>query len=113
VSKERQRARAAREAEQAAARAKAQRAAERRAKVERLKPTAPELPKRQPVYRQRRFARLPGRLKVALALFWVVAVALILLLAPTWTGRIGLVVVATMLVPLIVIITTDPTRRYR
>ena len=113
MSKERQRARAAREAEAAQLRAKKARAAERRAKVERLTPTVPELPKRQPVYRQRRFPKLPWRLKLALGLFWVAAVLLILFLAPTWTGRLGLVVVATVLLPLIVIITTDPTRRYR
>ena len=113
MSKERQRARAAREAEQAAARLKAQRAAERRAKVERLKPSAPELPKRQPVYRQRRFPKLPWRLKLALAVGYAFAVAAILFLAPTWTGRIGLLVVATMTLPLIVVITTDPTRRTR
>ena len=113
MSKQRQRARAVREAEQAKARARAAKAAERKAKVERLTPSMPTPPKRQPVYRQRRFKPLPWRLKLALALFWVAAVALILWLAPTWTGRIGLIVVATMLLPLIVIITTDPTRRYR
>ena len=113
MSKERQRARAAREAEAAKLRAKRARAAERKARVERLTPTVPELPKRQPVYRQRRFARLPWRLKLALGLGWLAAVVAILFLAPTWTGRIGLLVVATMLVPLIVVITRDPTRRYR
>ena len=113
MSKERQRARAAREAEAAKLRAKKARAAERRARVERLTPSVPELPKRQPVYRQRRFAKLPWRLKLVLAIGYVLAVLAILFLAPTWTGRIGLVVVATMLLPLIVILTTDPTRRYR
>ena len=113
MSKQRQRARAAREAEQAKARAKAAKTAERRAKLERMTPSVPTPPKRQPVYRQRRFKPLPWRLKAALAMFWVIAVALILFLAPTWTGRIGLIVVTTMLLPLIVILTTDPTRRYR
>ena len=113
MSKQRQRARAAREAEQAKARARAAKAAERRARLERITPSVPEVPKRQPVYRQRRFPPLPWRLKLALALFWLAAVALILYLAPTWTGRLGLIVVATMLLPLIVILTTDPTRRYR
>ncbi|MCW2681401.1 MAG: hypothetical protein JWM62_2802 [Frankiales bacterium] len=113
MSKERQRARATREAEAAQLRAKKARAAERKARVERLTPTVPELPKRQPVYRQRRFPKLPWRLKLALTLGWLFAAAAILYLAPTWTGRIGLLVVATMVLPLIVVITTDPTRRTR
>lgn len=113
MSKERQRARAAREAEQAKARARAAKAAERKAKVERLTPSVPEVPKRQPVYRQRRFPPLPWWLKIALALFWLTMVALALFLAPTWTARVGLIVVATMLLPLIVVIVRDPTRRTR
>jgi Flp pilus assembly protein TadB len=113
MSKERQRARAAREAEAAQLRAKKAKAAERKARVERLTPSVPELPKRQPVYRQRRFPKLPWRLKLALGLGYAFAVLAILFFAPTWTGRLGLLVVATMLLPLIVIITTDPTRRYR
>ena len=110
MSKQRQRARAAREAERAKAKAKAARTAERKAKLEKM---TPSVPKRQPVYRQRRFPKLPWRLKLALALGWSCAVLAILFLAPTWTGRIGLIVVATMLLPLIVVITTDPTRRTR
>jgi hypothetical protein len=113
MSKQRQRARAAREAEQAKVRARAAKAAERKARLERLTPAVPEVPKRQPVYRQRRFPPLPWRLKLALALFWLTVVALSLYLAPTWTGRLGLIVVATMLLPLIVVIVRDPTRRTR
>jgi hypothetical protein len=113
MSKERQRARAAREAEAAKLRAKKARDAERRARMERLTPSVPELPKRQPVYRQRRFPKLPWRLKLALGLGWLVAAAAILLLAPSWTGRIGLLVIITMLLPLIVVIVRDPTRRTR
>ena len=113
MSKERQRRRAAQEAERAKARAKAARQAERREKVARLTPSVPEVPKRQPVYRQRRFAPLPTRMKVALALFWVACAALILYLAPTWTGRFGLLVVLTMTIPLIVVIVRNPSRRYR
>jgi Flp pilus assembly protein TadB len=113
MSKERQRARAAREAEAAQLRAKKAKAAERKARAERMTPSVPELPKRQPVYRQRRFPKLPWRLKLALGLGWLALAALILLLAPTWTGRLGLLVVITMLLPLIVVITSDPTRRTR
>ena len=113
MSKQRQRARAAREVERVAARAKAAKAAERKARIERLTPSVPELPKRQPVYRQRRFPKLPWRLKLALGLFWFAAVVLVLFTVPTWTGRFGLVVVATMVLPLIVVIVRDPTRRPR
>ena len=110
MSKQRQRARAAREAERAKAKAKAAKTAERKAKLEKM---TPQVPKRQPVYRQRRFARLPVALKAFLAVFWLVAVALILLFVPTWTARIGFIAIATMLLPLIVVIVRDPTRRYR
>jgi len=113
MSKERQRARTAREAERAKAKAKAAKSAERKAKLERMTPSAPSLPKKQPVYRQRRHAPLPVLLKAFLAVFWLVAVVLILLLVPTWTGRIGFIAIATMLLPLIVVIVRDPTRRYR
>lgn len=69
--------------------------------------------KKQPVYRQRRFPRLPWQLKAALAVGWLLAVVAILLLVPTWTGRIGLIVIATMLLPLIVVLVRDPSRRTR
>ena len=67
----------------------------------------------QPAYRMRRFPPLPWRLKAALALGWLVAVAAILYFAPTWPGRIGLVVVATAVLPLIVVLVRDPSRRTR
>ena len=66
-----------------------------------------------PSYRMRRFPPLPWRLKAGLVLGWLVAVTLVLLAVPTWPGRIGLVVVATMLVPLIVVLVRDPSRRTR
>lgn len=113
MSKQRQRARAAREAERATARAKAAKAAERRARLERVTPTVPSVPKREPVYRQRRFPPLPWRLKLAIALGYLALVLVILFTVPTVTGRIGLLVIATMLVPLVVVLTADPTRRTR
>ena len=61
----------------------------------------------------RRFPPLPWRLKAALALGWLAAVVLVLLLVPTWSGRIGLVVVATAVLPLIVVLVRDPSRRTR
>ena len=67
----------------------------------------------QPAYRMRRFPPLPWRLKAALLLGWLVAVALVLYLVPTWPGRLGLVVVATAVLPLIVVLVRDPSRRTR
>ena len=69
--------------------------------------------KAQPAYRMRRFPPLPWRLKAALALGWLAAVALIAVFVPTWPGRIGLVVVATAVLPLIVVLVRDPSRRTR
>ena len=113
MSKQRQRDRAAREAQQAAERQKRAKAAARKQRVERLTPGVPELPKRQPVYRQRRFPPLPWRLKLALALGWLVVAALVLYLVPTWTARVGFLVIATFALPLIVVLVRDPTRRTR
>jgi peptidoglycan/LPS O-acetylase OafA/YrhL len=61
----------------------------------------------------RRFPPLPWRLKAALALGWLTAAVLVLVLVPSWTGRLGLLVVATALLPLIVVIVRDPSRRTR
>jgi len=115
VSKQRQRDRAAREAREAAERqrkAKAK-AAARKERTDRLKPTLPEVPKRQPVYRQRRFPKLPWRLKLVLALGWLAVAALVLVFVPTWTARLGFLVIATFCLPLIVVLARDPTRRHR
>ena len=80
------------------------------------RPAAGHRPKpsgRQPSYRMRRFPPLPWRLKAALALGWLAAVAAILYLAPTWPGRLGLIVLATAVLPLIVVLVRDPSRRTR
>lgn len=113
MSKQRARERAAREAAQAAERQRRAKAAARQQRLERITPTLPELPKRQPVYRQRRFPPLPWRLKLVLALFWLSAAGLTFFLVPTWTGRIGFLVIATFTLPLIVVLVRDPTRRHR
>ena len=65
------------------------------------------------VYRSRRFPPLPWRLKLALALGWSTAAVLTLYLVPTWTGRLGFLVVATFALPLIVVLVHDPSRRTR
>jgi peptidoglycan/LPS O-acetylase OafA/YrhL len=71
------------------------------------------VPGKQPVYRQRRFPPLPVWLKVALAVGWLAAAALTFWLVDSWTARIGFLVVATMLLPLVVVLVRDPTRRTR
>ena len=68
---------------------------------------------RQPVYRQRRFPPLPWQLKLPLALGWLTVLALSLYLIPRWSGRLGMMVVATFALPLIVVIVRDPSRRTR
>ena len=113
MSKARAKARAAREAAAAAEREAAARAAARKARVAGLKPPRPQVPRREPVYRFRRFSRLPWRLKAALAAGWLAVAAVVLYLAPTWTGRLGLLVVATAALPLIVVLVRDPSRRTR
>ena len=110
MSKQRQRARAAREAARAEERAAAARVAARRAKAV---SRARRRPAKEPVYRLRRFPRLPWRLKAALGLGWLAAALAILFLVPSWTGRLGLLVVATAALPLIVVIVRDPSRRTR
>ncbi len=113
MSKQRQRARAAREAQEAEERDRRAAAAARTPKAARLRPVLPDLPHRRPVYRQRRFPPLPWRLKLALALGWTTVAALVLVFVPTWTGRLGFLVVATFTLPLIVVLVQDPTRRTR
>ena len=114
MSKQRQRARAAREAQEAQERArKAAAAARAQQRSARPRPALPDLPHRQPVYRQRRFPPLPWRLKLALAVGWGTVAALVLYFVPTWTGRIGFLLVATFTLPLIVVLVRDPTRRTR
>ena len=119
MSKQRQKDRAAREAATAAAAPPADagqraRAAATGAAVVAGRRASPTRPKaRQAVYRQRRFPPLPVRMKAALALGWLTVLALALYLVPTWTGRLGLMVVATFALPLIVVIVRDPSRRTR
>ena len=72
---------------------------------------APKADKRAPVYRQRRFPPLPLALKLVLAAFWLACLLLVALLVDAGPGRIGLMVIATMLLPLAVVLVRDPTRR--
>ena len=117
MSKQRQKDRAAREAAAAAkpsdAGQRARAAATEAAVDAGRRPSATTPKARQSVYRQRRFPPQPVRLKVALALGWLTVLVLTLYLVPTWTGRLGLMVIATFALPLIVVIVRDPSRRTR
>jgi Flp pilus assembly protein TadB len=116
MSKERQRRRAIAEAErrqQKARKAKAAGPADKPAQQQVQKKVTPKDTKRAGVYRQRKYPPLPVGLKVVLALLWLAAAAAVLLFVPTWTARIGFLVIATMALPLIVVIVWNPTRRTR
>jgi hypothetical protein len=64
-----------------------------------------------PVYRQRRHAPLPVALKVGLVVVWLAALAAAIALVEPWTGRIGVMIVTTMVLVLFVILVFNPSRR--
>jgi hypothetical protein len=64
-----------------------------------------------PVYRQRRHAPLPVALKVALAVVWLSVLAVTITTVDPWTGRIGVMIVATMVLVLFVVLVFNPSRR--
>jgi hypothetical protein len=99
VSKERARARAAREAERAA---EAERRARHRARQQRLASLRPELPKVP--RRRRRYGALPLRLQLGLAFGWVVAQWVFWQLTPEPRIRLGLALVSLLALPLVVVL---------
>ena len=116
MSKERQRARAAREAAKAAEREKAARKRERRQQLERAATTtkaAVTPPKREPVYRQRRYPPLPRGLKIALAVFWLLVQVAAYIGLDRWGPRLAVLIVSTFALPLLVVLLRDPARRPR
>jgi peptidoglycan/LPS O-acetylase OafA/YrhL len=64
-----------------------------------------------PVYRHRRHAPLPMTLKIALGVVWLAALALAIALVDPWTGRIGVMIVVTMVLVLFVVLVFNPSRR--
>ena len=64
-----------------------------------------------PVYRQRRHAPLPVALKVGLAVAWLAALAATIAVVDPWTGRIGVMIVVTMILVLFVVLAFNPARR--
>ena len=64
-----------------------------------------------PVYRQRRHAPLPLPLKVGMVVAWLAALAATIALVEPWTGRIGVMIVVTMVLVLFVVLAFNPSRR--
>ena len=115
MSKSKQRARAAREAQQqAAARA---RAAQRKSRgPESERPAArtagrSSRPGKQPVYRQRRFPKLPWQLKLGLLLGWIAVQVVVFFTVNSVGTRIALAIISLFAVPLLVVLVRDPSRR--
>jgi hypothetical protein len=64
-----------------------------------------------PVYRQRRYPPLPLAWKLFLGAAWLGALALTIWLVEPNAGRVGLMIAVTFLLPLIVVLVRDPSRR--
>jgi len=64
-----------------------------------------------PVYRQRRHPPLPLALKAGLVVVWLAALAATIALVEPWTGRIGVMIVATFVLVLFVVLVFNPARR--
>ena len=112
MSKSKQRARATREAQQQAM-ARARAAQRKQAGPKPARPPAGTGKKRgkQPVYRQRRFPKLPWQLKVALAVGWVLVQVLVFFTIESVGTRIALAIISLFALPLLVVILRDPARR--
>jgi len=66
-----------------------------------------------PVYRSRRFPPLPLGLKLLLAALWLGALVLTLLLVDPWPARLGVMIAVSFLLPILVVLVRDPSRRTR
>ncbi|MCW2570531.1 MAG: hypothetical protein JWO88_589 [Frankiales bacterium] len=103
MSKERARARAARESarqtERAAERERAAKKQARRKRLNALRPGLPELPRRR-----RRYGALPLRVVLGLAFGWVVAQWVFWQLVPDVRTRVGLALVSLLALPLVVVL---------
>jgi ferric-dicitrate binding protein FerR (iron transport regulator) len=95
MSKERARARAAREAERAAERDRAAKKRARQDRLEALKPSLPELPRRR-----RRYGALPLRVLLGLAFGWLVTQWVFWQVVTDVRTRIGLGLVSLLALPL-------------
>jgi Flp pilus assembly protein TadB len=106
MSKERARARAAREAERAAERERAAKKLARQQRLEALKPSLPELPRRT-----RRYGALPLRVILGLAFGWLVAQWVFWQVVTDVRTRIGLALISVLALPLVVVLLPMKGRR--
>ena len=98
MSKERARARAAREAERAAERERTEKKRARQERLDALKPRLPELPRRR-----RRYGALPIRVVLGLAFGWLVTQWVFWQVVSDVRTRIGLAVVSVFALPVLVV----------
>ena len=121
MSKSKQRARATREAQQQAA-ARARAAQRKAAGPQPARPAGTTTQKaaakkplsrrgKQPVYRQRRFPKLPWQLKLALALGWLLVQVIVWITIDSVGTRIALAIISLFALPLLVVLVRDPSRR--
>jgi Flp pilus assembly protein TadB len=99
VSRERARARVAREAERAAERERAAKKRARQERLESLKPSLPALPRRR-----RRYGALPLRVVLGLAFGWLVTQWVFWQVVTDVRTRIGLAMVSLLALPLVVVL---------
>jgi hypothetical protein len=99
LSKERAKARAAREAARAAAREQAERKRARAERLNALKPTLPELPRRR-----RRYGALPLRVQLGLGFGWLVAQWVFWQIVEEPRTRLGLALISLLALPLLVVL---------
>jgi hypothetical protein len=110
LSKERAKARAARDAARAAEREEAERRRARAERLRALKPTLPDLPaarRRGP----RRYGALPLRVQLGLAFGWLVAQWVFWQVVADTRTRIGLALISLLALPLLVVLLPMKGRR--
>jgi hypothetical protein len=103
LSKERAKARAAREAARAAERERAERKRLRTERINALRPTLPELPPAR-LRRRRRYGALPLRVRLGLAFGWLVAQWVFWQIVSDTRTRVGLALVSLLALPLLVVL---------
>jgi ferric-dicitrate binding protein FerR (iron transport regulator) len=106
MSKERARVRAAREAERTAERERIAKKRARQARLEALKPSLPELPRRR-----RRYGALPLRVVLGLAFGWLVTQWVFWQVVSDGRTRTGLALVSVLALPLVVVLLPMRGRR--
>jgi hypothetical protein len=105
VSKERARAREARQAERAREVERRAKERARQARLQSLKPTLPPVPRRR-----RRYGAMPLKLQLGLAFGWLVAQWVIWQLVADTRSRVALGVVGLLALPVVAVLVRTPPR---